>query len=566
MTSKDQPDQLRASASSPPSGHPGLRLVLVVLVAFLVLGGIEAWNDSATFDEPVYVSSGVVALLHHDLADNAEHPPLFKVLAALPVLAVHPVVPRDGRWNVNNERAYSARFVEAQIRAGTMRRVTFASRMVPLLECALLALALYALASLLFGMWSGVVAALLWLLNPLILGIGHLDGVDLPFALTTVLVSLTLVRWLRQRDRRSLVWLGLACGAAVSAQSTGLLLAAIAAGVVVFGVRRSGQRGWAPWRQAGVVALVAWMSVWIVYIALDPSVVLHSWLVLPQPYIEGLRFLSTNDTASAPGFLLGAAWTGANVWFWPATFLVKLSTPILVLLVAGTLALVGLTRSGRISRITWRQTAVAVILPSLLLFAFELPNPRTLGVRYLLPSIALWTVVASPIALVATRRMMASAIGVLLALAAVVTATSFPHSIAYTAAPFRPGYSVATDSNVDWGQDFTLLTTWSHGRHPFVAYFGPRGITAADVPGARSLVGTPPSDISGWVAASATDLTSADRASLSWLRGYCPVGTLGGSIVLYHFTSPPSGASGPPAPAPLCQGSVSYRVIGHGTR
>ena len=151
-------------------------MVILAVIAFLILGGFEAWRDSATFDEPVYVSSGVAAILHHDLADNAEHPPLFKVLAALPVLAVGPVVPADGHWNRNNERTYSARFVRAQIRAGTMHRVTFASRLVPLLECGVLALALYGLATLLFGMWSGVVAALLWLFNPLVLGLGHLDG------------------------------------------------------------------------------------------------------------------------------------------------------------------------------------------------------------------------------------------------------------------------------------------------------------------------------------------------------------------------------------------------------
>ena len=111
--------------------------MVLTLIGFLILGGFEAWRDSATFDEPVYVSSGVAAILHHDVADNAEHPPLFKVLAALPVLAVGPVVPADGHWNVNNERTYSARFVQAQIQAGTLRRVTFASRLVPLLECGL---------------------------------------------------------------------------------------------------------------------------------------------------------------------------------------------------------------------------------------------------------------------------------------------------------------------------------------------------------------------------------------------------------------------------------------------
>jgi hypothetical protein len=540
----------------------GLGLLWAAVIAFLVLGGFEAWHDSATFDEPVYVSSGVVAVLHHDLADNPEHPPLFKVLAALPVLAVNPVVPR-GNWNVNNEHQYEVRFVTAQLRAGTMHRVTFASRLVPLLECALLALVLYALASLLFGLWAGVVAALLWLLDPLVLGLGHLDGVDLPFALSTALVSWALVRWLRRRDARSLLWVGAACGVAASAQITGLLVAAVACGTVLAAQARAGQRGWALWRPSVLIAFATWLIVWVAYIVLDPSVVVHSWFLLPRSFVEGVKYLSSNDTGSSPGFLLGQRWNGANVCFWPATLLVKVSTPVLVLLIAGPLALVASVRSGRVSRAAWRQTLVAVVLPALVLFAFELPNPRTLGVRYLLPSIALWTVVASPVALLVGRRLVGMALGTVLALAAALTALSIPDSIAYTAPPFTPAYRVATDSNVDWGQDFNLLATWSQGRHPYVVYFGPRGITDADIPGARRLVGVAPSTITGWVAASATELTSALRNdSLGWLRAYCPVRTLGGSILLYHFTTAPTAEPGPSTPAPLCHGSVSRRTGG----
>jgi hypothetical protein len=545
--------------SRPDRRHLGLQLLWAAIIAFLVLGGFEAWHDSPTFDEPVYVSAGLVAVLHHDVADNAEHPPLFKVLAALPVLAVGPVVPGDGHWNTNNERSYSTRFVRAQIGAGTLHRVTVASRLVPLVECALLALALYALASLLFGAWAGVLAALLWLLDPLVLGLAHIDGVDLPFALTTVLVSLTLVRWLRRRDRSSLLWLGAACGAAVSAQSTGLLLGALATVVVVVAARRAGQTGRAAWLAAALMVVVAWAVVWAVYIALDPSIVLHSWPILPEPYVQGLRYLATHDTAASPGFLLGSAWSGTNVWFWPATLLVKLSTPIVVLLVAGPLVLVRLVRSGVVARSTWRQTLVAVIVPAGVLFLFELPNPRTLGVRYLLPSIALWTVAAAPLALVVGRRMMAVGLGAVLLAAGLLTAFSYPASLAWTAPPFTPGYRVATNSNVDWGQDFGLLVTWSHGRHSRVAYFGPRGVTVGDVPGARPLLGVAPTRIAGWVAASATDLTGSS-APLAWLRGYCPVRTLGGSILIYYFATPPTSAPGPTTPAALCPGSSSHRV------
>jgi hypothetical protein len=180
-------------------------------------------------------------------------------------------------------------------------------------------------------------------------------------------------------------------------------------------------------------------------------------------------------------------------------------------------------------------------------------------VRYLLPSIALWTVAAAPLALVVGRRMMAVGLGAVLLAAGLLTAFSYPASLAWTAPPFTPGYRVATNSNVDWGQDFGLLVTWSHGRHSRVAYFGPRGVTVGDVPGARPLLGVAPTRIAGWVAASATDLTGSS-APLAWLRGYCPVRTLGGSILIYYFATPPTSDPGPTTPAALCPGSASHRV------
>ena len=156
---------------------------------------------------------------------------------------------------------------------------------------------------------------------------------------------------------------------------------------------------------------------------------------------------------------------------------------------------------------------------------------------------------ASPLVVAATRRMAAVAIAVVLAVAAGTVVLSFPHSRPNTSPVFGPGYAAATDSNVTGVRtSLTLLTAWSRPHHPLVAYFGPRGITTDDIPGARPLIGTPPSQVLGWVAASATDLTSGDRESLSWLRGYCPVSTLGGSILLFHFLSHPTAAAGPASP------------------
>ncbi len=59
---------------------------------------------------------------------------------------------------------------------------------------------------------------------------------------------------------------------------------------------------------------------------------------------------------------------------------------------------------------------------------------------------------------------------------------------------------------------------------------------------------------------SVTALNSANRSSLSWLRAWCPVGILDGTILVYHFSQPPALTSvqePPPRPAPLCPGPWS---------
>jgi len=543
------------------------RLPLVLLAAasvgYLTLGAFEAWFDSPTFDEPVYVASGVAGLLHHDLTINDEHPPLPKVLAVLPVLLAHPVIPPNGHWSDNDERSYAARFVVAQRDAGKLGEVTFASRLVPLAESLAVAWVVFALAGELFGPAAGLLAALLWLSSPFVLGIGHLDGVDVPFALAVCLSSWALLRWLRDRSGRRLFWVGLAGALAMSTDVTGILIVATSVVVVAIGSRDRGARSIL--RRSGLLVLLALVGVWVPYIALDPDAVLHLSRVLPTPYVEGISYLGSHDTAAAPGYVLGVAYSGGRWWYWPVSLVVKYPIAVLVVLVSGVVSW------GWIDRPARRAALAVLALPAVVLAAFTVLMPRDIGLRYLLPVLALWAAGAGalvPVAmarrLLARRALSAGVVG-LVGASMVATATSFPNSLSWTSAPFRPGYAAVTNSNLDWGQGLYRLASWAEGRHPWVAYFGPRGLSDAPVPGARPLVGTAPDRVSGWVAVSATDLTSAEYPRLSWLNGFCPVGVLDGSILLYHLRRPPTTTTSSATPPPLCPGPWS-RPVSTGSR
>ncbi|HEU0239447.1 MAG TPA: glycosyltransferase family 39 protein [Micromonosporaceae bacterium] len=554
------------SAADGDAGHRSwLRrwpLALLVLAAFgfLALGFGEARSDAPTFDEPVYVASGLAAVLHQDLAFNAEHPPLPKALAALPALFAHPVVSANESCAGNDERTCSTEFVEAQVAAGKLRDVTFAARIVPLIETVAVALVAYALAAELFGALAGALAGLLWLAAPLVLAIGHLDGTDIPFTLAVMLSSWALARWLRLRTTRALVWTGLALALTASTSISGALVVLVGVGVVVgvhwkTGVRRAFAYG-------GLVAAIVWAGVWLSYVVLDPSVLTHPTVIAPRPYLDGLSYLASYNTNAIPGYLVGVSYTGSRWWFWPVSLVVKYPAAILLLLVAG---LVSWWRLGRAIR---QRALLAVALPAIVLAGFTMASSLDVGVRLLLPVMALWTAAAGAIVpalggLTRTwRRALVPVASLLLVAGAVSTGLSYPHSIASTAPPFTPGYAEATDSNIDWGQGFYALQSWSQGRNPWVAYFGPRGLSVADIPGARPLVGADPSAVTGWVAVSATALTSANRTQLAWLRNYCPVDVLADSILVYRFAEPPVVAPAPARPATQCAGPYSHRADG----
>ncbi len=553
--------------TSPAASCPGSRrtrsglhwLPLAVLgiwaAAFLALGLGEAWSDAPTFDEPVYVAAGLAAVLHHDLTLNDEHPPVPKVLASLPVLLVHPVIPGNEPWAGNDERSYSARFIDAQASAGMMRRVMFAARLVPLAETAGVAFAIFGLGSELLGPAAGAFGGLLWLASPLVLGIGHLDGTDVPFALATVMASWALARWLRLRSGRALVWLGVALAGVAVSDITGLLVVAAALATVAAVTLRAAVCLRSGARQAlartAMAGLIAVAVVWAAYAVLDPAVLGHPGL-LPSPYLAGIGYLRAADTAT-PGYLAGVSYTGGRWWFWPLSLVIKLPAEALLLFAAGAVAWLFTDRAAR------QRALLAVGLPAVLLTGFFVAMPRDIGVRYLLPVLALWATASGALVPAVTalpraaRRTTAAAACALQSAAAFTTATSFPDSLSWTAPPFRPGYAVATNSNVDWGQGLYALRAWASGRRPWVTYFGPRGLAPDPVRGGRPLLGTPPRRVSGWAAVSATALTSADRAQLAWLRAYCPVQVLDGSILIFRFRRPPSpdpSANQPPSPCP----------------
>jgi len=88
--------QAEASSPPPPHGAAAFAIAAVSIIAFVVLAFGNITATSPVTDETVHLVAGYRYLTAHDYRLNPEHPPLLKMLAAIPLRSMT-IWPDDGR-------------------------------------------------------------------------------------------------------------------------------------------------------------------------------------------------------------------------------------------------------------------------------------------------------------------------------------------------------------------------------------------------------------------------------------------------------------------------------------
>src|SRR5580692_7679431 len=82
-------------------------LFLLLMLEFQLLYSVK--QESLTFDEGDHIFSGYMSLKHHDFGLNPEHPPLVKMIAAIPLLGMNLHEPQLQNRYFKNEAYLSGR-------------------------------------------------------------------------------------------------------------------------------------------------------------------------------------------------------------------------------------------------------------------------------------------------------------------------------------------------------------------------------------------------------------------------------------------------------------------------
>lgn len=567
------------------SVKPVFCFVLTLIFVALSLASIA--YKSPTYDETVHLFAGYSYLKWGDYRVNPEHPPLVKMLAAAPLLALDlntaGITPRE-RYIVQRDKNYgwvlAHRFVFADNDAETL---FFYARLVMVLLAAVLALCVGRWTWELYGIEAAGVALFLFCFDPNIIAHSSIVQTDVPFAL--VFFAATYFFW---RSLEQLTWINLMATALLFAVAavTKFSFVTIIPIWLVLGIVAilSSKPMQSPitipqeitgsCRKAALVStillfsvLFGYLAIWTAYqfrfeaisfqrgkLPLADLSADNSWLdwvfqlcrnyyVLPEALIYGLADVYRHMERTS--YLLGEISQSGFWLYFPVAFLVKTPAPTLLLIIIGS-----------VYSIVHRPTAGGaffLLVPALLFFLFAVWSRLNVGWRHILPIYPFLLVWLGGVVSAMWRSGKHWTRGALILLGVWLcgsTLWSYPNYLAYfnefVGGPSR-GHLFLVDSSLDWGQDLKGLKKWMSRNHVNkiqLAYFGTADpayykIDAVYLPG--SVYHTQPqltdvADAPPYVAISETFLAGLylDRPDrYARFRKRDPVAVIGHSIRVY---------------------------------
>jgi len=531
---------------------------------------------------------------------NEEHPPLAKVLAAVPlVLRGVRADYSDISWNFSNGWFNAVLgewpFGHYVVLRWNDRVSTLRWARVPMLALTLaLGACVYLFASRLSNAWGGILCLTAFVSTPAFLVFGPLVLTDIAVTLFSLLTLWTFATLWRSPSRRTMFYVGFCFGAALLSKfSSGLLLFGFLAFRLSLRLRpllgvpadKAELRSWRRLRARYLwqAIFVASLAVYVVYFILSwnqptdslqflgqgpASLFLRRLLMPPWLYLRGLFLFAVSSPRTT--FILGHSYP-RGVWFYfPILFLLKSTLAFLLMLAVS-------VPVGLVARSSLRPIAVSVIPPEmafrwravwtfLLVFvAACMLSPLSISIRHFTVPIVLLILLLAPVprALALLRengwpaaRLVAAGF-VFLALASLVTMIrAYPFFVPFlNSLSFgRPGYALVNDSNLDWDQSLPEVAQFAEKRGISHVLLDQYGLLEPSVyvPQAEfwNCQLPRPDDAGQWAIVSANMIE--DGHNCVWLLNFPHTPLAGGSMYAFQLPSviPAVGdPNGPPRPA-----------------
>jgi 4-amino-4-deoxy-L-arabinose transferase-like glycosyltransferase len=581
------------------NNRPGVPFTVaagLLLVFMATLAGGAALRESVTIDEVAHIGAGVSYLQKLDLRLNEEHPPLPKVLAALPLIlrGTHADYSHIS-WTVSEKffAAYLGQwlFGEWLLTKWNIPVPTLAWARLPMMLLTLvLGWVLYAYARRLGGGWGGLLCLSLYVSTPAFLAFGPLVHTDMAVTLFSLVTLWRFAETWQIPSRKNAILFGLSlAGALLSKFTAGILFFAFVAfalstrwrAVPGQPIAKPEARAWRRLRWRATLQGILWaaLAVYLFYFMFSlnqttdvlyrlghgpAAVPLRRFLMPPWLYLRGVLMVLV--TGSRPTFILGHAYPH-GVWFYfPVLFVLKSPLGFLgLLLLALALALWQKRRDEGNTPAIPAEFAIhwRVLWVSLIVFTgFCLLSRLDISIRHFsVPLVLLVLLLAALPPMVERLRLSAPTPGRLvgamagvLALSCLFTAVrAYPYYFPYiNAISFgHPAYALVNDSNLDWNQSLPEVKRFADQHRLQRIGLDEWGLSDPTVTVPQSEVWDcqrpTAADDGQWVVVSANMIM--DGHNCVWLMQYANQPLAGGSMYAVHLPEHiplAGGLGGPP--------------------
>ena len=542
-------------------------LAIVLITLFVVISASSVWQKSTTWDEPFHLTAGVTQLQTGDPRLSFDHPPLARLIAAVPTLfmSLDSVADNMGKaWEqadlINAPNAFFGIIEDRALWPARLMMLTFS---------VLLGGLLYAWGLELFGPMKGVLPLALLVFCPPILANAPIVATDMP-ATSLIFASIyTWWRYLRMPSLERLAWVCLSVGAAFTAKFTALLLAplliVLGASALVFPTVLLGAWKFRLKMIAGglfIAGLSTVLAIDLVYdfkgvfltpmdyvfkarglfssIQIGANQLTQVWpMTLPVPlpfsYVSGL--LAVIGNVGEKGHLtyfLGQSGNGGWSNYFVMLLLVKLPIATLLLVGAGMVkALESLSKNG--------LNLLFILLPPLLIIGLASLGKMQIGIRHILPALP-FLFLMSGYVLEGINRVGRTAFVLILLVCNLISCwVIYPYYLMYfnfIGGGPEQGWRISIAGD-DWGQGDADLKRWLQARNLNSLAYLPDGWGGMVLSRANIQFTPPPcSDTGELVAVHSerllTTTTIEDTNCYAWMRLREPDEKIGYSIFLYN--------------------------------
>lgn len=468
---------------------PPALLLAVAAILHLAFAIPPAWKDSCTFDEGTHLASGYIEMTRRDFRLFADNPPLAKVFAVLPLLAMRVAIPTgSGPIDALDEYSFAYKFLYQC--GNDPRQLLFAARAMNLFWSLLLLGSVYAAARHFFGVRGGFISLGLAACSTPLLANGHLATPDAAITCLFFLTVLSFVEWWERPSFIRAAGTGILLGGSLVAKHSAVLLLPVLGMLALVprslhpskdptgSVPAPQGRGVLRTALIPVVALAALLVVWATFgfrfegssedgtempwSSIEPNQnltggspgLLRRARLLPEGYLFGLQLVAHNTSVGHSTYALGLHSRTGWWWYFPFTFLVKTPLPLLGAL-AWALA----------SAFRRRESPpLPLILPVMAFVGFAMTRNMNIGLRHILVAYPFLLAWAGCIGAAPTGSFPAwparLATGSILVTSVLGCLWDAPHFIASFNAPavmLARRHFLLADANLDWGQDLSRL-------------------------------------------------------------------------------------------------------------